>query len=178
MEILAYVREHGVAGAPAAVRKYATRLAGGELPRGLADALQSRTLDHANQNAGPDARRLLNGWADATGREAACVVVGHCLQFPPDLVLVAERVRTHARLMARTGAAARYEGLDTPSGKPDRPAINASLDTRGRAAVFRVDVGLSRCWSMVFPQYTVWPQALTVKTLTDATATLVATRPV
>lgn len=159
-----YARTRSVAGIPEVVREFVVGLRE-EVPGGVRDLLQSRALDHVNASAGSEARRLLNLWGAATGKPApACLVVGHSLQLAADLVLHRNHVMVHRHLTTRGGAPQqRYEDLDAPTGRSDRPAINASVDGRGRVSIFRVDVGLSRCWSSVFPDFEVWPQALCIR---------------
>lgn len=126
-----------------------------EATDGLGDLLETRTLDH-RPGVGDRARALLDKWALATGRAADFVAVGHCLQRPDRLATWRDRDRTlvvHAvadrprRTTTTTTRSSVYRTFGPPAADPGRPWINASLDAAGRPSVFRLDVGLSRCWS-------------------------------
>jgi hypothetical protein len=136
------------------------------VPNGLADLLQDRGLDAGrNPTTGGRARRLLRRWERVTGGPpVAALVVGHCLQLPQD---VAEKHRWNPSIVVHTKrvsdpttSPAVYRDLGPPTGRDDRPWINASLDAEGRPSIFRCDVGLSRCWSSVVSGHKVCLQAL------------------
>lgn len=139
-------------------------------PVGLTDLLQSRDLNYLHRcDAGNRAQTLLRQWNDnvkankTTVPVLQAVVIGHSLQTPDALVTSSDtnrlRSRPHSgvrvpsfelkdRHRESPSAVAVYAGWRRPVVTPDweRPWINASLNSKQQPTVYRVDVGLSRCW--------------------------------
>lgn len=146
-----YVAAEGPHNLVRRARAYAGRTNIGErIAPGLADFLETRTLAHA-ADTGVRARGLLDNWSRTTGRRTDFVAVGHSLQRPKQLARWSGHPAApvvHALPDDPRATQTVYRGFRDPP-RPavyDRPWINASLDALGRPSVFRLDVGLSRCW--------------------------------
>jgi hypothetical protein len=70
------------------------------LPRGLRDALETRTLDANNPQAGILTRKLLNAWSHIAMRTTTTLIVGHSVQSIPGTKIYCG-VLHHMRLVMR-----------------------------------------------------------------------------
>ena len=176
------------------------------LPKGIRDALETRTLDANKPNAGKHTRELLEAWSLVSTRHTTTLIIGHSVQSIPG-TRINSGVLHHTRLVVQrspdpSSLSHFWRSVDTWERRsisqcfPERDTlephtsakkihtptdegswITAAADAQGRIALFRIDVGQSRAWRTTNKKWVCWPHALRITPATNHTATVTTDRP-